>query len=152
VSRSYFKKPKRSKGISTALQLEKIKEYYPDTEVLKHTDKHLSITLNVKPTALSESYDLKIDFSKNGTGSVAVYVINQKLKIAKNRKTLPHVYDNETQKLCLFTPKKKEWNLRRTLIDYIIPWALEWLDFYEHWLISGEWLGGGHDEYATKND
>jgi hypothetical protein len=25
----------------------------------------------------------------------------------------------------------------------IIPWLLEWLVYYEAWLVTGEWLGGG---------
>jgi hypothetical protein len=25
----------------------------------------------------------------------------------------------------------------------VVPWTSEWLVFYELWLITGEWLGGG---------
>jgi hypothetical protein len=25
----------------------------------------------------------------------------------------------------------------------VIPWISEWLYFYELWLVTGEWLGGG---------
>jgi hypothetical protein len=29
------------------------------------------------------------------------------------------------------------------LADSIVPWASEWLFFYEFWLVTGEWDGGG---------
>lgn len=150
MSRSYFKNPKKSKGLTTFLELNRIKEIYPNVIVKKITDKDLSVVLTVKPTPINDNYNLKINYSKRGAGSVDVFVIDKKLEIADNRKTLPHVYNTRLQKLCLFTPKKREWNLKMPLIESIIPWALEWLDFYEHWLVNGEWLGGGHDEYAIK--
>ena len=28
-------------------------------------------------------------------------------------------------------------------IKLIVPWAAEWFWFFEHWLVTGEWLGGG---------
>ena len=29
------------------------------------------------------------------------------------------------------------------LSETIIPWAIEWLKYYELWRITGKWLGGG---------
>jgi hypothetical protein len=29
------------------------------------------------------------------------------------------------------------------MANSIVPWASEWLFFYEMWLITGEWDGGG---------
>jgi hypothetical protein len=29
------------------------------------------------------------------------------------------------------------------IADSVVPWASEWLFFYEIWLPSGEWHGGG---------
>ena len=26
----------------------------------------------------------------------------------------------------------------------LIPWISEWLFYFEMWLITGEWYGGGH--------
>lgn len=31
------------------------------------------------------------------------------------------------------------------LADTIVVWASEWLFFYESWLLTGDWLGGGHE-------
>ncbi len=30
-----------------------------------------------------------------------------------------------------------------TLADTILPWASLWLFYYEVWLATGEWVGGG---------
>jgi hypothetical protein len=29
------------------------------------------------------------------------------------------------------------------IADTIVPWAALWLVFYEYWLATGLWLGGG---------
>lgn len=29
------------------------------------------------------------------------------------------------------------------IANTIIPWTIEWLYYYELWLATGEWLGGG---------
>lgn len=29
------------------------------------------------------------------------------------------------------------------LSDKVIPWAIEWLFYYEIWLATGEWQSGG---------
>lgn len=29
------------------------------------------------------------------------------------------------------------------IADTYIPWAIEWLYYYEIWLVTGEWCGGG---------
>ncbi|MDY0295864.1 MAG: hypothetical protein RB296_00975 [Acidobacteriota bacterium] len=34
----------------------------------------------------------------------------------------------------------------------IVPWASEWLIFYELWLATGEWLGGGIHAGTYKED
>ena len=36
-----------------------------------------------------------------------------------------------------------EWNPTMLLSRTIVPWASEWLLFYELWVITGVWLGGG---------
>ena len=33
--------------------------------------------------------------------------------------------------------------ITKLISNTIIPWTIEWLYFYELWLATGEWLGGG---------
>ena len=44
-------------------------------------------------------------------------------------------------RICLY--RYSEFNVYKLLADTIIPWTVEWLYFYELWLATGEWLGGG---------
>jgi hypothetical protein len=32
----------------------------------------------------------------------------------------------------------------RLLAITVVPWISEWLIYYELWLVTGRWLGGGH--------
>jgi hypothetical protein len=64
----------------------------------------------------------------------------------------PHIYPDPGTaagwSLCLFDPRTGEWKPDRVIAETIIPWAAEWLFFYEGWLIDGKWAGGG-DHPAT---
>jgi hypothetical protein len=60
---------------------------------------------------------------------------------------LPHVYPLNT--LCLYLGE--EWSWAHWLTD-LVGWASEWLFFYEVWLATGTWLGGGlHSEGVVMN-
>lgn len=57
---------------------------------------------------------------------------------------LPHVYppaDDPT--LCLFDPREGEWSPDMAIANTTVPWSLNWLTCYEHWLMTGRWTGGG---------
>ena len=148
---SSFIKGKRSltaKGLSATTQLEKIIEFFPTVKVLKRGGNFFEIEMKVKPSSLGKKYDIKLTFDKNA--GVRVFVIKEVLSIASNRKKLPHVYSHKEQRLCLYSPDKKEWTKEKLIASTIIPWISKWLFFYEIWLIDGNWLGGGHDEYKSE--
>lgn len=60
---------------------------------------------------------------------------------------VPHVYTNKKEPwlpfLCLFDPFKGEWTPADLLAETTIPWATRYLYFYEGWLLTGKWKGGG---------
>ena len=37
----------------------------------------------------------------------------------------------------------REFTTYKFLSKTIVPWTVEWLYFYELWLATGEWYGGG---------
>lgn len=57
----------------------------------------------------------------------------------------PHIYrhDGPGAKLCLWWPKQREWMPQMQLSETYIPWASEWLWYFEDWLATDEWAGGG---------
>lgn len=144
---NFIKKPLQSKrrGFSANAQLRKILKSFPNVQILRAKGNSFTIIIVIQPTEISKKYDIKIEFDKYD--GVKVYVINETLKVAKNRTKLPHVYSHSEQKLCLYSPGKEEWNREKLIVSTIIPWTSDWLFYYELWLSNGKWLGGGHDEY-----
>ncbi len=134
------------RGVPAWKQLEKIKEMFPDLEVLKKKGNSFEIIIKLRPSPISKIYDIKICF--HNSDGVKVYVINEKLEVARNREKLPHVYSHKEQRLCLYSPIRRQWTNHKLITLTIIPWASEWLQFYELWVPFGEWLGGGHNEYS----
>jgi len=130
------------------IQLSKIRKAFPDAKVLNKGWNNFELELNLQPSPLSEIYRIKIVYKKNLF--IKIYVIDKVLKIANNRSKLPHVYNTKEQQLCLYSPSKKEWKSTQYIINSIIPWASEWLFYYELWLPDGEWYGGGHNEYPNE--
>jgi len=79
-----------------------------------------------------------------------VRVLSPQLKpnfAAPEEAPLPHVYfdmdDITFSPLCLFDPTNDEWSHDDLIATTTIPWAAEWLMFYEGWRATGRWLGGG---------
>lgn len=60
---------------------------------------------------------------------------------------VPHLLFNperpELSGLCLFDPARKEWSNKLLIADTTIPWAAEWLGYYELWHLDGVWRGSG---------
>lgn len=96
----------------------------------------------VKPTHLSREYNLKMCYSVSSCPDV--YVFGDELKKLDD-KNFPHNYgvdvENRRVKICLY--RYREFSSKNLLSDTIIPWAIEWLYYYEIWLATGEWHGGG---------
>jgi len=136
-----------SKIISVKSQLERIRKTFPNVQILKSDTNSFEVAVKLQPTLLSKKYDVKICYDRYG--EISIFVINEKLKIAENREKLPHVFSHEKQELCLFSYGKNEWTRTKSICSTIIPWASEWLYYYELWLINGDWLGGGHNEYGN---
>lgn len=67
--------------------------------------------------------------------------------------SLPHVYGpSEDPTLCLYDPKTDEWNSTMLIAEKIIPWTIDWLTFYEFWLMIGTWSGGGRHPTALTEE
>ena len=109
------------------------------------THNSFSCQIVVRPTSLSVEYTLKIVFEPDQKIPFSVYVVDPKpLKLAEGATRLVHIYgDNIKQNLCLYRPRKKQWDKSMLLSETAIPWAVEWLYFYEIWVNTGKWLGGG---------
>ena len=96
---------------------------------------------DLSPTPLSRAYSVRIEYERNS--SPAVIVEKPDLRILAEGRKIPHVYSEEPVRLCLYLPRSGQWSPWMLLDQTIVPWAVLWLYFFEEWLRSGEWLGGG---------
>ena len=99
-------------------------------------------TGHLRPTELSDRYRVRIDVRRSRRMMPDVFVESPKLR-DRPAGTVPHLYDRGRARLCLWMPGRGEWSARMWIVDSVLLWASEWLFFYEVWLATGEWLGGG---------
>lgn len=90
----------------------------------------------LQPTAVSLPYEVLLNYQLHY--DPIVYIVSPALERFEGR-DIPHVYDHNT--LCLFI--NDQWTPAKVIADTLIPWACEWLCFYEIWLATGEWEGAG---------
>lgn len=107
----------------------------------------------VQPTSLSERYTVRVR-ARMGLNP-EVRVLSPELRLRPGAKSLPHVYGDGS--LCLYVPG--DWNASLFIADLIVPWISGWLYFYEIWLATEKWLGGGthsdkpeHSNECTKKE
>jgi hypothetical protein len=69
---------------------------------------------------------------------------------------IPHVYVNRKEPfqpyLCLFDPFNAEWTPADLLAETTVPWTSRYLYFYEGWLLTGTWSGGGRHPTQEEMD
>jgi hypothetical protein len=93
------------------------------------------------PTPLSRTYQVRLTCKIDGTPSV--YVLKPDLNLLAEGRVLPHVYPGKPVRLCLYYPRYQEWTSALSIAETIVPWTYLWLAYFEEWLLSGEWKGGG---------
>ena len=95
---------------------------------------------SAQPTPGSRIYSVRIDYRQFEYPEV--YVDAPDLVVLSGGRRLPHVYGQDPPRLCLYMPARAEWTPADSLGD-IVAWVHEWLFWFEEWLRSGEWRGGG---------
>lgn len=96
----------------------------------------------IRPTSLSREYSVFLRFTLWKTPVVCVYGDELQRLDAPD---FPHNYRIDAKEkfveICLY--RHLEFSSYKFLSKTIIPWTVEWLYFYEIWLSTGEWCGGG---------
>lgn len=132
---------KRKKNLSLIEQDVSIRTRFPQFKATSHMNKIIWIG-NLKPQPMSCFYTVRIEYSL--TNNPKVTIITPKLK-RYNNQPIPHMYRQKG--LCLYYPNAKEWKRCMWISQTIIPWISLWLHYYEYWLVTGEWMGGGIEHY-----
>lgn len=97
--------------------------------------------LEIRPSPIGRLYSVRIRYRRPDAPNVVV--VSPDLRALANGRVLPHVYSTKPVRLCLFDPETTEWTAGAVIADTIVPWTYEWLFYFEDWLVSDEWKGGG---------
>lgn len=94
------------------------------------------------PTPLSREYLVRVVVESKGRPRVYVPGLRRRQPM----EPIPHTYSESEP--CLYFPG--EWRRDMKVATTIITWTSLWLVFYESWLATGAWQGGGieHAEAA----
>ena len=125
---------------SLAIQLIALQRDFPDGRGTIQKS-HLIWICDILPNPLCRTYTIRLTYrlGKNPT----TQVIKPSLKALAGDRIIPHLYSQEDETLCLFLPWSSEWSENLFLSKTIIPWAHTWFLYFEHWIATDEWLGGG---------
>lgn len=93
-----------------------------------------------RPTPLSREYSMRVAQQRGQTPQV--FVLSPDLQHLAGERRLPHVY-RDPLRLCLTLPGTREWTGTMRIDQTFVPWATTWLYYFEEWLISDDWKGGG---------
>lgn len=100
-----------------------------------------------RPNAIGRDYDVLISYQVGYEPKA--FVISPKL-CELTESLIPHLYHNTKDHefrsaacLCLYMKKYGEWHSEKLISDTIVPWVDLWLLYFEYWLATGEWEGGG---------
>lgn len=126
------------KPVNLAMQQFIIKNLYPQWNC-KIVGNQMTCIGKIKPSELSRTYTIGIYYTLKKNPKVMV--IKPKLEKNSEGNKPPHLYPGDF--LCLYHPWFNEWDKSKIIAQTIIPWISLWLYYYEIWLATGEWKGGG---------
>lgn len=108
---------------------------------------------SLAPSAYSRVYRCLLRIPRDGSPQMNVLEPDLQLLAAPTGQPIPHVYPTASAgtSLCLWLPRNHEWQPQMKLADTYLAWTAQWLNYFEEWLYTGEWAGGGvHPESKRK--
>lgn len=116
----------------------------PGSRVELRGGRELIFYFSVSPGHYSRFYQCTLHI-KNGDPFPTLIVRSPNLQELSGDRFIPHTYPYEGKgtNLCLWWPSGQEWNPHMKLRETYIAWTVEWLGYFEDWLATGIWEGGG---------
>jgi len=123
------------------LEKSRIERYFScfSCEILRD---RLECRATISPGKGCDSYKISLKYREGGVPKVFV----MKPKIKPNSSI--HIYKEGY--LCLYDHRSSPWSDLMKIHETIIPWAAEWLVYYELWKTTGEWLGPEAQHHGSK--
>lgn len=113
-----------------------LRSRYPAAQHPVVDGSRLTWTVELRPTPLSVPYTVRLQY-RHGDRPV-VTVLDPPLQ-RRNGEPLPHVFGEE--ELCLDFDDFDD--SKHLIAEVLVPWVSDWLYYYEAWVTTGEWHGGG---------
>lgn len=134
----------RQRPVPLPIQQLNLRRVWPDLHT-KLARNILVATGSILPAALTQRYRVRLEYRLGNDPKV--WVEEPRIMAARGPgEFVPHVYDRSTEpRPCLFYSHTREWDSGKLLAYTVLPWLLAWLSFYEVWLATGAWIGGGID-------
>ena len=120
----------RRHDLTVSDQIRDMQHRYPNFQLVR-SDAGMSWTGQLIPTPLSVTYTIETTYRRHH--SPQVWVRHPQLQVTKEDFKIVHIYREGC--LCLYA--NEEWRPSMTLSSTIVPWAAEWLFYYEMWLATG---------------
>jgi hypothetical protein len=114
--------------------------------------RQLLMEVGISPGLFGRLYECQLTM-KPDCAAPDVIVVGPDLGALAQGKRIPHTYAyaGRGTRLCLWWPKAREWVPRMKIADTFLPWTAEWLHYFEVWLQTDEWQGGGeHPDTAPR--
>lgn len=130
-------RPSGSRSLTVVQQALALRSRYKSARQPVVRGNRLTWTVRLRPTPLSVMYTVRLRYDP-ANPRPQVTVLDPALADPWGA-GLPHVFPGD--ELCLYYD---EFDAAVDLIaDKMVPWISEWLYYYELWLTTGDWLGGG---------
>lgn len=140
-----FYKPSRSR-LSLREQVGRMEARHPQFSAKHWRGKHIEWVGRLSPNPACATYEVRITY--NIGAYPKVFVLSPPLQCSEDVPP-PHMYKDKS--LCLFLPEAREWDSSMAIAETIVHWTSSWLYFYEVWLASGIWSGGGRHPETNPN-
>jgi hypothetical protein len=117
---------------------------------IRLTHQRLILDVKLAPGAFGRLYTCRFIFER--TTYPVVIVTGPDLESLAQGEKIPHVYpwNGPGTRLCLWWPKNREWSPQMKVVESLLPWTAEWLYYFELWLLTKTWEGGGEHPMSPK--
>lgn len=137
----------RGRRLSIAQQWASIRSAVPSAARQEMNGNRLRCEFRLRPAALSCEYSVTMDYTLGKRPDVRVTSPDLR---TRDGERAPHLFEDDS--LCLFRFRYRDWSPKESIGRTILPWASLWLYFYEIWLVTGTWHGGGEHPDDGAND
>lgn len=136
---------KKSTSLSIPLQKFLLLIRYKKILLKDNSSKKLDMDFLIPSTNIKNiNYNVKFIYPYV-TSKPKVFILRDTLPKSSNE-IIPHIYEikmlngKEYLNICSFFPSD-DWSNKYAIVDTVFLWAIEWIYFYELWVITGKWSG-----------